>query len=456
MTGNCVEVISDLIDNECYNLIHEARDNHVFQELEKPGSRFVSPSHSVAGFLYARMLFGTSERRSVKVTTSAIKLKSPDELLAVVPYVLGFKPSRSIVVLCLRDHRLGLTQRLDLPLPEHAHRVASALMPSLIREEPDSVILVGFENRAGESLPAIEALTEALARHSMQIHDRLIVRNGRWRSMDCSNTNCCPAEGALLAEAADVSGVTAEFVGRGVAPHPDREALAAQLEPSPQAEDVDALVRSLLLDRVEATSSITREAMFASWMRILDISVTAPTITSQNAALAAISLLDVEVRDGLVACLCPGALALQELSEEVQELLSALEEGLGEEGIDLASIGGQNAVQDRLIRLCAMLPDHVAAPALSVLASFAWFRGDGALTRVALAGRCAASPTTASPNCCYRWSTSPSGQETTDPRIHPKTWLAANAAGLCCLRAQTSPGQTAWMTDCPHRRAETP
>jgi len=44
----------------------------------------------------------------------------------------------------------------------------------------------------------------------------------------------------------------------------------------------------------------------------------------------------------------------------------------------------QNAAQDALIHLCAMLPDHVAAPALSVLASFVWWRGDGALARVAL------------------------------------------------------------------------
>jgi len=32
-----------------------------------------------------------------------------------------------------------------------------------------------------------------------------------------------------------------------------------------------------------------------------------------------------------------------------------------------------------------MLPDDMAAPALSVLASFTWWRGDGAQTRVALA-----------------------------------------------------------------------
>jgi hypothetical protein len=32
-----------------------------------------------------------------------------------------------------------------------------------------------------------------------------------------------------------------------------------------------------------------------------------------------------------------------------------------------------------------MLPDDVAAPALTVLASVTWWRGDGAVTRVALA-----------------------------------------------------------------------
>jgi Domain of unknown function (DUF4192) len=48
------------------------------------------------------------------VTTNAIKLTSPHELLAVVPYLLGFNPTNSIMVLCLRDHRLGLTQRPGL------------------------------------------------------------------------------------------------------------------------------------------------------------------------------------------------------------------------------------------------------------------------------------------------------------------------------------------------------
>ena len=64
------------------------------------------------------------------MTANALKLTSPNELLAVVPYLLGFNPTNGIVTLCLSDNRLGLTQRLDLPPPDRARDVASAYSPS--------------------------------------------------------------------------------------------------------------------------------------------------------------------------------------------------------------------------------------------------------------------------------------------------------------------------------------
>jgi hypothetical protein len=105
--------------------------------------------------------------------TTAITLKSPHELLAIVPFVLGFRPTNSIVVLCLTNNRLGLTQRLDLPRPEHARQVALALMPSLVAEDPDSMVLIGYENHAGDSEPALESLTAALKSREVEIHDRI-------------------------------------------------------------------------------------------------------------------------------------------------------------------------------------------------------------------------------------------------------------------------------------------
>jgi Domain of unknown function (DUF4192) len=258
------------------------------------------------------------------MTTNSIKLTSPQELLAVVPYLLGFNPTNSIVTMCLSSNKLGLTQRLDLPRPQDAHDVAQALLPTLVTENPDSVILIGYEDCAGDSLPALEALTTALHSHSMPIHDRLVVRDGRWRSRDCHSPSCCPPEGSTVPEPADVPGVISEFVGQGVSPHPDRESLARQVEPGPQAAAVASLMRSR--QKAGEGPAVPRAALFEAWPRILDPD--APVIAVEDAALAAMSLQDIELRDAMVAWLCPGTLDLKELSEEVQKLFLGLESAL--------------------------------------------------------------------------------------------------------------------------------
>jgi hypothetical protein len=318
------------------------------------------------------------------MATNTITLRSPHELLAIVPFVLGFCPANSILVLCLSNNRLGLTQRLDLPRPDHARQVVLALMPSLVVEDPDSVVLIGYENRAGDSLLALESLTAALQSLKFEIHDRLVVRNGRWRSLDCHNPACCPPQGSPVPEPAEVPGIVAEFIGQGISPHRDREALARQLEVGPDAVAVAKVLRSRQKAMAKAVGSqeVPRAELFEAWPRILDPDQT--DISPEDAALASMSLLDIEIRDGLVAWLSPGTLNINDLGDEVQELFCGLEQAWGEEHCDLTSIASQNAVQDRLVRLCAMLPDHVATPALSVLASFVWWRGDGALARVAL------------------------------------------------------------------------
>lgn len=318
------------------------------------------------------------------MATNTIILRNPRDLLAVVPYLLGFRPTDSMVVLSLSNNRLGLTQRLDLPRPEEAQHVASALMPSLVAENPESVVLIGYEDHEGDSVATIKSVSAALQSRQIAIHDRLVVRGGRWWSLDCDNPNCCPPEGSPVPEPEDVPGIAAEFVGQGVSPHQDRAALVQQLEAGSQAPSVAEVLRSHQKARAKALDchGVSRAELFAAWPRILESDE--PAITVEDAARAAMSLQDIEIRDGLVAWLCPGTLDLDELSEDIQELLSGLKKGTGDTHIDPAPTACQNAIQDRLIRLCAMLPDDLATPALSVLASVTWWRGNGALARVAL------------------------------------------------------------------------
>jgi Domain of unknown function (DUF4192) len=314
--------------------------------------------------------------------TTHTTLRSPAELLAVVPYILGYHPTNSVVLMCLRNHQLGLTQRLDLPQPDQVHKVVPALLPSLLAESPDRVLLIGYEDHAGDSLPAFEPLSVELASQHIEIADRIVVCNGRWRSLDCDNEDCCPSEGSPVPAPSDVPRAVVEFVGEGIAPHPDREALASQLEPGPEAVGRVRRSAKKAMARAVESHSTPRAELFAAWPRIL--APDAKTISPEDAVKAAMSLLDIEIRDGLVAWLSPGTLNINELSAEVQELICGLERGWGDDPYQPAALVAQNGVQDRLIHLCAMLPDRLAAPALSVLASFAWWRGDGALARVSL------------------------------------------------------------------------
>ena len=61
---------------------------------------------------------------------TCIRLGGPSDILAVLPYQLGFHPRDSLVVVSLHGTRMGLVQRIDLPAAEQAPR---AVRPSCRR-----------------------------------------------------------------------------------------------------------------------------------------------------------------------------------------------------------------------------------------------------------------------------------------------------------------------------------
>ncbi|NYG07804.1 hypothetical protein BJ986_002291 [Phycicoccus badiiscoriae] len=310
--------------------------------------------------------------------THTLSLTSPGELLTVVPYILGFHAQDSIVVICIRDRHLGLVQRLDLPETGEEERSMRGLLPALLDERPESVILLGYESTPAQSAPILEAMTQALTEHGLRVHDRLVVRDGRWRSLDCDNPSCCSLEGTAVPSPADVSAVTAEFVGQEAAPHRVREDLVAQLEADDRAPAVGALLAT-------TAQPMGQDELAAAWARIVHTGDDPPPISPRDAARATASLRDLGLRDAVVAALTPGSPPVEDLPPHARGFMRALAPGWNADDNDTATVIAQNRVQARLIHLCAMLPDRHAAPALTVLGCFTWWRGDGALTRAALA-----------------------------------------------------------------------
>ena len=365
-----------------------------------------------------------------------IRLRGPGDVVAVLPYQLGYHPQDSIVAMSLRDRAVGLIARIDVPGPHHGEEACRQLVEPLQRDCPEAVMLVGYESRRGASLPALDALHRLLTDADLHVLDRLVVRHGRWFALDCKES-CCPAEGVPVQAAADTPGV-AEFVGLGVAPLSGREVLGELVAAVPEvAEKVASALSAATLSRSTdaSTGSSTgpsngpstgsgsgpspgpslgtdpdpglgtdpgtnpngRRVALSRWALVCDVSGDGPEIESLEPEVVAelvLSLDDLALRDGLVAWMCPGSLPMDCLAPDVAAALSSClpTPTWHHPAADTTQgLAGRRLVA-RWQALVRSVPDAHAAAPLTVLANLAWWRGDGALARSCLDRALEASP----------------------------------------------------------------
>ncbi len=136
--------------------------------------------------------------------------------------------------------------------------------------------------------------------------------------------------------------------------------------------------------------------MAGLWAHLLDTTPDAAPVTGPEAALAALSLREVPLRDGIIAWLTPGTLEVADLPEHVRAVLTLLPSPSRSTPDGAAADPGWEVgmrIRNRLAALCTLLPDANAATMLTVLASHAWWRGEGSLARVALDRALRSDPT---------------------------------------------------------------
>ena len=77
-------------------------------------------------------------------TQVPVKLRSPADIIDAIPYLVGFEPHDSLVVLSLRGprSRLGLTARVDLPGAKSAAACARNFVGYLKRDGASQAIIV--------------------------------------------------------------------------------------------------------------------------------------------------------------------------------------------------------------------------------------------------------------------------------------------------------------------------
>ena len=70
-------------------------------------------------------------------------LTSPTDLLAAVPFLIGYAPQDSLVVIGLRGDELSLAMRVDYPVDIDPDQI-DTLASHLVKEESDGALLVAY------------------------------------------------------------------------------------------------------------------------------------------------------------------------------------------------------------------------------------------------------------------------------------------------------------------------
>ncbi|WP_030528141.1 DUF4192 domain-containing protein [Phycicoccus jejuensis] len=319
----------------------------------------------------------------------------PDELLAVLPYQLGYHPTRSVVAVAL-DHRrrVHFVARVDLPPEDHVGDTVEAVLGPLRRELAGPVLLVGYEDEEHACDPLLLALLEALESHGAEVADVAVVRGGRRYSPVCERA-CCPREGVVLPAPHAVPAV-AELVARGLAPLPDRAAVDGLVAPDAErASAVGAWLPLPALDRRSRRGSarVRREAVRA-WALVLarPDAVGRPRLEPPPEVLARAveGLRDIGLRDALIAWVAPGVVPRGLLDAVVVALLERhlpRWAGMGSWVHVPRGTEGRHELLERLLALARAVPDDRpddAAAVCTTAAQLAWQLGDGAVARAAL------------------------------------------------------------------------
>ncbi|WP_190125071.1 DUF4192 domain-containing protein [Streptomyces inusitatus] len=161
-----------------------------------------------------------------------ITLRGPAELADALPYMLGYHPTDSVVMVALHGSRgrFGGRVRLGIPRAEKewppvARQLAECLIEGSERRggRPDGIVLFLCQDPAeGETghrvmerlRPLAQSLRTACGGLDVPVYEALCVSGGRFWSYCCPDERCCPPEGNPLAvPGTSVMAATAAYAG---------------------------------------------------------------------------------------------------------------------------------------------------------------------------------------------------------------------------------------------------
>lgn len=243
-----------------------------------------------------------------------ITLHGPGDIVELVPYLLGFHPTESLVLVGITDGTVAVTARVELA--EVNRTTMSDLLDTLARRgRCTQAIAVSYtdDRCAADGLAAV--IDAAAHAADVSVLDHLLVTAGRWMSLACTDPGCCPPEGTPLHEAGHAAGpVAAAAVYAGLVAEPSRDAALACLD-VPPAGSCDAVAAFLAAAEQEVTQTLLtgsieryRRSIIRTCYRAAR---TGEPLTDEAVARVLVALWTYSVRDPLWLATDQGRLAGQ-------------------------------------------------------------------------------------------------------------------------------------------------
>lgn len=341
---------------------------------------------------------------------TVVNARGPADLVAAIPYRVGFVPSASIVVVSLRGPRLrlGLVARLDLPPVGCEHDTAAAIAAFVRRDGPREAVVLVYDDRPWTRWwprphqLLVDEVTEDLGRHGVPVREAVYVGRQRFWSYTCTVPGCCPADGWPMRDARS-SEVAATYVLQGRAPLADRQGLVDRVAPGDPTtvaavgDAIDACVATVGPLWQDAGADLWRAWQGA---RTSDLDTLARRyaagergLSVDEAGRALAGLLDHDVRDVVAvrwtrwvpALSAPGAAG--DLTRDVEALAD------DSPPPDLRDVELAASVEQLLVDLAVRAAGQAAVAPLTLLAMQSWACGDGASAGVAVDRALAIDPT---------------------------------------------------------------
>jgi hypothetical protein len=123
-----------------------------------------------------------SDPRSSGVAIEKVRLRHPRDLLAAIPYLLGFHPHDSVVVVAFSRRQVALTLRIDVQAVHDPPSAWAELSRPLSEAGTDGLAVVIYADHDAE-----HTVLQFAASSPWPVLDVLRAHDARWWSLTCPN-----------------------------------------------------------------------------------------------------------------------------------------------------------------------------------------------------------------------------------------------------------------------------